>query len=361
MRYSFYTLAAFTTAFLTACNGGSSNGSQTQDSTQVQMTENVASSSLSQGSTSQASDENIALTVWERIFKGKPSANAKINGSFSIQDEEMETIEYEDGGMVNSYTYKRIACFPMTDNSWKIVEYLGYLMSDSGETECTVYSYTYSNGTLTLNESEFIPEINSFFSEVVRLNWNEEDNSYFGTNAEFDFGTDYALIISNGNAVALNWNGASFSPTKPTEKQFLSEEALFKKVAAVFPYLKDKEVNISFDTDYCEWGDFFIDSNRYSYGRYKKNDGSYLIYVSCTPKEARPIIYKYSYNNGKLDLLSENAFFDEVTVGTNLNDGKEHEIFIKFESNPFKCSAFTVIDEDYDNSRDYVWNGESFK
>lgn len=357
MRSSIFTAAVLSSALFTACNGGNNSGSQTQYSSLAQLSDTVISPVASQATP----DENIALSVWEKIYNDKPSAEAKLIGNVVIIDENVETIEYDDGGMVNSFRYNRIACFPLSDNSWRVIEYCGSLLSDSGETETAIKSYVYSNGTLTPDQSEFIPNLTSFLPEDMQLNWNEDEKVYYGYDTEFDFGTDYATVIYKGNAVALNWNGATFIPAEPTEKQFLSEEALFKKVVAVFPYLKDKDVNISFGTDYCEWGDFFIDGDRYTYGRYKKNDGSYIIYVSCTPKEAKQIIYKYSYNNGILKLISENAFLDEIAETTNLNDGKEHQTYVRFESNPYKCSVFVLIDEDYDNARNYEWNGESFK
>lgn len=357
MKSSIITAVVLSTALFTACNGGSNSGSQTQDSTQVQLVDTIPSSAFAQVLPS----ENVALTVWEKLFNGKPSDKAKFIGNVAIIDEDVHTIEYDDGGMVNSFQYNRMACFPLTDNSWRVIEYRGSMLSDSGETETAIKSYTYSDGTLTAIESAFLPNMGSFLSEEIPLRWDEEEKAYLGYDTEFDFGTDYATVTYKGNAVALNWNGAYFTPAKPTEKQYLSEEALFKKVVAVFPYLKDKEVNISFGTDYCEWGDFFIDGDRFTYGRYKKNDGSYLIYVSCTPKEAKQIIYKYSYDYSNLKLISDNAFLDEIAENTVLNDGKEHQTYVRFESNPYKCSVFVLIDEDYDNARTYVWNGESFE
>lgn len=357
MRSSIITAAVLSTALFTACNGGGNSGSQTQVSALVQLVDSTPAPAISQASTS----ENVALTVWGKLFNGKPSAKAKFIGNVAIIDEEVQTIEYDDGGMVNSFQYNRIACFPLTNNSWRVIEYRGSMLSDSGETETSIKSYTYSDGTLTPTQSKFLPNLASFLSEDMQLRWDEDEKAYLGYDTEFDFGTDYATVIYKGNAVALNWNGADFTPAKPTEKQYLSEETLFKKVIAVFPYLKDKEVNISFGTDYCEWGDFFIDGDRFTYGRYKKNDGSYLIYVSCTPKEAKQIIYKYSYDYSNLKLISENAFLDEIAASTVLNDGKEHQTYVRFESNPYKCSAFVLIDEDYDNARHFEWNGESFK
>ncbi len=334
MKKQLLTLAAASALMLASCGGAGNNGAvgNSDSSAVVEASDTEADNNISWKFQKPSTD--IAKEIWDKYYK-KKNNNADISSIQNVICDygDVETVEYDDGGMVNIFKRTKIACFQHNDGYWHVVELRTEFCSDGCDEEYTLKHFKYQNGKLT--------EITSTEGLYKGM---EEDPSYF-YNPEC---APSYLILSGSSPKAFNWDGSKFIVADPTIAQFITEEDLFKKVVAENPQLKGKKIDIGFSSDYAEWEGFTVDGTNFSYGRYKLKEGGYAIYLRAKKDEGKAIVYKYTFINGKLKYVSDKDFFKEI--GDPDAAGKD----INFTSNPY----FQGLNVGRDN---FSWNGETWE
>lgn len=335
MKRQLLTIAAASALMLASCGGGSnSSNNSNSDSTSVEQ-DSVPESV--NGWKFQKPSTDIAKEIWDKFYK-KKNNNAEISSIQNVICEygDVETVEYDDGGMVNIFKRTKLACFQHDDGYWHVVELHTEFCSDGCDEEYTIKHFKYQNGKFT--------EITSNEGLYEGM---EEDPSYFYNPECAPSYLVLSLEMDGSSPKAFNWDGSKFVVHSPTIAQFISEEDLFKMVSAENPQLKGKKVDIGFDSDYAEWQRFSVNNTSFSYGRYKLNEGGYAIYLRARKDEGKATVYKYNFTNGELKFVSDKDFFKEI--GDPDAAGKD----INFTSNPY----FQGLSVDRDN---FSWNGETW-
>lgn len=341
MKRQILTIAAISALMLASCGGGNSNSNSASDqdssATQEATLDDPTEEQSANGWKFQKPSTDIAKEIWDKYYK-KKNNNADIS---SIQNvicdyDDVETIEYDEGGMVNIFKRTKIACFQHDDGYWHVVELHTEFCSDGCDEEYTIKHFKYQNGKLTeIKDTEGLYES---LEEAPSYIYNPEcAPSYLVLSLEMD----------GSSPKAFNWDGSKFVVGQPTIAQFISEEDLFNKVAAENPLLKGKKIDIGFSSDYAEWQRFSVNNTSFSYGRYKLNEGGYAIYLRARKDEGKATVYKYTFTNGELKYVSDKDFFKEI--GDPDAAGKD----IDFTSNPY----FQGLSVDRDN---FSWNGETW-
>ncbi|MCQ2975769.1 MAG: hypothetical protein MJ211_13290 [Bacteroidales bacterium] len=368
MKKIFLSAMTLSMIILTSCNGGGKTENTTnQDSLQQQVSEpKTETPKAAETSKFQKPSEDIAKLIWDKNFKSKYKDDAKIEDITITSDKSIDNViysyktteffEYEDGGMVNSFINHSLACYQNNDGSWLVVDCFDAEGSEDMTPNYAINFYNYKDGNLN--------SINKNLFEIVtnKLEVLEDDKKGFGgyiENLAFEFNPTYILVIDGDKVNSLTWNGEKFDVAPATEAQYISEKDLFYKVANENNILKGKQFDFTFDGYYLELNQFMVDNYEMSYGRFKLNNGGYYIYLRSTDQNTKEqIVEKYQFIDGKLSLISNKAFFDEV--GLSINDGQ-----VMFSISNMRQVAYFYPykddDFDYENVKDFYWNGEKFE
>lgn len=363
MKKIFLSAIAMSALILTGCEGnGNSDNQESAPSQQVKESQQL----VTENSDHQKPVEDIAKLIWDNNFKSQYKDDCKNENLSITSDKSVENViysyytaeafEYDDGGMINEFMFHTLACYQKKDNSWLVIDCINEFNSDATNYyEYNIHFYNYVDGNLNS-----ITE-NLFGNVTNKISILENDKKGFGgfiDNLQIEFNPNYIIVIDKNQATAMNWNGEKFDIAPATDAQYISEKDLFYKVADENKYLKGKNFDFSFDDKYLELNQFKSGNYNMSYGRFKLNNGGYFIYLRALPENSKDqTIYKYQFVDGKLSLISDNAFCNEV--GVSAANGE----VIFTVSNLSSCAMFYPYkddDFDYDNVTYFYWDGEKF-
>lgn len=363
MKNAFIVLTFASINFMACSSGGNSNQNsfQNADSLQVAQLDSVEETIKDNGPWKfEKPNEDIASTIWNKFYKSQFKGEEK-NGNITINENKSidnviykhditEYVEYEEGGMINVFQKKYIACYK-NGNDWTVVEVSSNENSDAGESDGDIKFLKYKDGKLIDDFEVFsAPESNL-------LRWTDDLKCYSWNGLRFTMFNSKFLIISPQEFLSFEWNGEKFVPGEITEAEYITEENLFKKVIAQNELTKNLQINIDFNSDYAEWGDFTVNDTRFSYGRYPLSETDYAIYLSAMPnrdKHENVNVYKYIFINGELKYVSDKAFFEET------NTQSSDSLWVRFYSNDYNCYLTIGLGEDYDTYKNWNWDGEKF-